>query len=545
MPYRRHRAVPKTAEIIAGSLKEQGVRHAFGIPGGEVLELLEAFRKVGIRFVLTKQELGAGFMADAAYQLTGKPGVLVATLGPGLTNTVTAVAQALLDRSAVIVITGEIATSLKAVYTHQIIDQVSVLRPIVKWTTTIAPTGAFAQVQKGMAIAKSAMPGPVHFNLPTDVAGIEQPDGRSTVSEPIETVPAARGFGQLLSWLKGARKPLALVGVGVQLDGAGSELRKFVEDWRIPVITTYKAKGVIAEDHALAIGAAGLSPVVDSVHMTHVRDADLILTIGLDPVELRSDWISPWDDRKRTVNIDLVPNTHHVFRTRVEYTGSIAGVLRTLAAACPASSPHRWAGADLDEYRSAIRSAIAHQPKRGIGPYQVASCLREIMPRNTIATIDTGSHRILINHVWQSYEPRRLLQSNGLGSMGYALPAAVAAKLLFPRRPVLAMMGEAGLDMVIGEMSLLDEHKLPIVIVVFRDDTLSLIKLKQERMRLPETGVATGSPDYVLLARAYGGNGMLATSVAELKKAVRAALKSPRFTLIEARVDPAEYRKQM
>jgi len=537
--------MPKTSEIIAKALKDEGVRYAFGIPGGEVLELLDAFRKVGIQFVLTKQELGAGFMADATYQLTGKPGVLVATLGPGLTNTVTPVAQALLDRSAVIVITGEIATSLKAVYTHQIIDQESVLRPIVKWTTTIAPAGAFAQVRKGIAIAKSAMPGPVHFNLPTDVAGSEQAEGRHTASNRIPAAPTARQLAPVLSWLKSARKPLAFVGIGVQLDGAESELLKFVESWRIPMVTTYKAKGVIPEDHMLALGATGLSPVVDGIHMPRVREADLILTIGFDPVELRSDWMSPWDDRKHTVNIDLVRNTHHVFRTSVELTGSIAGSLGALADAAPARAPTRWPDSDLAKYRSTIHKAIARKPAKGIGPYQVASCLRQVMPRDTIATIDTGSHRILINHVWECYEPRSILQSNGLGSMAYALPAAIAAKLAFPQRPVLAMMGEAGLDMVIGEMSLLDEHKLPIIMVVFRDDMLSLIKIKQERMRLRETGVATGSPDYTLLAKAYGGNGMLARSVEELKKAVQLALHSPRFTLIEARIDPSEYRKQM
>ena len=140
-----------------------------------------------------------------------------------------------------------------------------------------------------------------------------------------------------------------------------------------------------------------------------------------------------------------------------------------------------------------------------MGPWQVVSTLCEVFPRDTIATVDTGSHRILINHVWRAYEPRRLLQSNGLGSMGYALPAAISAKLLFPERPVLAMMGEAGLDMVIGELALLQAHKLNPTLVVFRDDTLSLIKLKQERMKLPETGVSTASPDYALLATAYGG----------------------------------------
>jgi acetolactate synthase-1/2/3 large subunit len=181
--------VPRTADIIAHALYEDGVRYAFGIPGGEVLELLEAFRKVGIKFVLTKHELGAGIMADATYQLTGKPGVLVATLGPGIANTATAVAQALLDRSAMIVLTGEIATTLKPIYTHQIIDQESLLRPLVKWTTTIAAKHAFDQVRKGLAICRQAMPGPVHFNLPTDIAGVEQAESRRFAPVTVRAVP--------------------------------------------------------------------------------------------------------------------------------------------------------------------------------------------------------------------------------------------------------------------------------------------------------------------------------------------------------------------
>lgn len=521
------------------------MRYAFGIPGGEVLELLEAFRKVGIRFVLTKQELGAGFMADACYYLTGIPGVLVATLGPGFTNAVTPVAQALLDRSAMIVITGEVATSLKAVYTHQIIDQCEVLRPIVKWSTMIAAHGAFGQVRKGIAIATAPMPGPVHFNLPTDVAALEQAEGRHREPARVDSVPAVQDLGRVFAWLKGARRPLALAGLGVQLDHAEAGLRRLVEKWRVPLITTYKAKGVIPEDHRLCVGAAGLSPVVDQIHTAHVRDADLILAIGFDPVELRSEWIAPWDEKKRVVTIDLVPGTHHVYGSAIECAGGIRGCLQALNAAAPPKPPRRWMDAELDRYRASVVEAIAATARRGIGPYQVATTLRAVLPRDTIAAIDTGSHRILINHVWQAYEPRRMLQSNGLGSMGYALPAAIAAKLLFPKRPVLAMTGEAGLDMVTGELALLAHHRLPVIIVVFRDDTLSLIKLKQERMKLPETGVATGSPDYALLARAYGGSGVAVRSVAELEKAARAALKSPRFTLIEARIDPSEYRKQM
>ncbi|MBI3053193.1 MAG: thiamine pyrophosphate-binding protein [Betaproteobacteria bacterium] len=181
--------MPRTAEIIAQALYEEGVRYAFGIPGGEVLELLDAFRTAGIKFVLTKHEMGAGMMAEASYQLTGKPGVLVATLGPGITNTTTAVAQALLDRSALLVITGEVAASLKPIYTHQIIDQEALLRPIVKWSTTIAAKNTFDQVRKGIAIAKGPMPGPVHFNLPTDVAGSEQGEGRRFAPVALRSLP--------------------------------------------------------------------------------------------------------------------------------------------------------------------------------------------------------------------------------------------------------------------------------------------------------------------------------------------------------------------
>jgi acetolactate synthase-1/2/3 large subunit len=537
--------MPKTTDIIAHALYEQGVRYAFGIPGGEVLELLESFRKVGIKFVLTKQELGAGIMAEASFQLTGAPGVLVATLGPGITNTTTAVAQALLDRSALIVITGEIAAGLKPIYTHQILDQSSLLRPLVKWTTTVAADRAFDQVRKAIAVARSPMPGPVHLNLPTDVAAAEQSESRRFVPVTVRTLPRREDLTVIESWLKKARKPLAFVGVGVQLDNAERDLRRFVDAWRVPFITTYKAKGVIPEDHPLSAGATGLSPVVDKIHMAHVREADLVLTIGFDPVELRSDWLNPWDEKKPTVNIDLLPNTHHVYRSSVEYAGSVSGCLQVLAAAAPRRMPARWLDADIERYRRTVEHAIESSPAKGMGPYQVAVALREVFPRETIATIDTGSHRILINHVWQAYEPRRLLQSNGLGTMGYALPAAIAAELCFPKRPVLAMMGEAGLDMVIGEMALLAHLKLALTIVVFRDDTLSLIRLKQERMKLPETGVRTGSPDYVMLAEAYGGNGFVVANVPELKKAARVALNSKRFTLIEARINPAEYSKQM
>lgn len=535
----------KTADIIAQALYEEGVRYVYGIPGGEVLELLDAFRKVGIKFVLTKQEMGAGMMADATYQLTGKPGVMVATVGPGVVSSTAGVAQALLDRSAMILIGGDTPAALKGVHTRKIFDQEALMRPITKWSTTIAGGNAFDQIRRGLAIAKTPMPGPVYFNLPADVAGMAQADARRFTPETVRTLPRREDVALIEARLKKMKRPLALIGVGAQLDGAERELKRFLEAWHIPFMTTYKAKGVVPEDHPLCVGATGLSPVVDKIHLAHVRHADLVLTIGFDPVELHSEWNFPWDEKKQTINIDLVPNTHHMYRSTVDYIGSIAGCLQILSMHAPKRMPAYWPTTEIDRYRQTITQAIANQPAKGLGPYQATTVLREVFPRDTIATVDTGSHRILVSQVWQSYEPRRFLQSSGLSTMGYALPAAIAAKLLFPKRPVLAMTGEAGLDMVIGEMALLAHHKLALTIVVFRDDTLSLIKLKQQRLKLPETGVTTGSPDYVMLAESYGGNGFVVNSPAELKKVAQVALHSKRFTLIEARIDPTEYQRQM
>lgn len=534
-----------TAQILAQALRQAGVRYAFGIPGGEVLELLEALRRCGIHFVLTKHELSAGFMAEASYALAGAPGLLVATLGPGCTNAVTPIAQALLDRSALIAVTGEIASALGTAFTHQVLDQQGLLRPVVKWSAVLGARGAAELVRKGIAIATEPMPGPVHFRLPADVAAMRQPFAAAAPVARVLAVPRAAQLGPVRRWLERARRPLAFAGLAVGVERAEPALARFLERWRVPLVTTYKAKGALPEDHALAIGAAGLSPVVDAIHRKELSRADLVLTIGFDPVELRSEWIAPWLPTMRSVNIDLVPNRHGLYASRIECIGPIAATLDALAACAPARAPRRWSARDLAAYRGAVRAAVARRRARRLGPFEVATALRRVFPRETIATVDTGSHRILVNHVWEAYGPRQLLQSNGLGSMGYALPTAVAAKLLFPRRPVLAMTGEAGLDMVIGELVLLAHHRLPVTVVVFRDDVLSLIRLKQERMGLPATGVVTGNADYAAIAAACGGTGVAVDNAADLERAAQAALRAPRFTLIEARIDPAEYRSQM
>jgi acetolactate synthase-1/2/3 large subunit len=531
----------KTALILAKHLKEEGVEYAYGIPGGEVLEIIEAFRQVGIQFILTKHEMGSGFMADADAQVTGKLGVFLSTVGPGLTNTVTPVANAYLDRTPLLVITGEMATSLSGLYTHQVIDQESILKPITKSSVTLNHHSASQVIKKTIDLAKEGIPGPVHLNVPVDIAAKEQTFHPRLERVELTTGPTLSTVETFKSHLEKAQKPVMLIGVGIDHFKHTQAIRKFADAWKIPVITTYKAKGVMPEDHPLSFGGTGLSPVVDKAHIKLLEETDLILTVGFDPVELRADWNLPWEETVTTLNIEETRNVHHLYHIHENYIGDTTQLLNALME----GTKEKWKMGELEDYKESIQQLVKPQSKEGLNPYDVIASSRKLMPRETYATVDTGSHRILLNHVWESYEPRMLLQSNGLGTMGYGLPAAAGIKVAQPEAPVICFTGDAGIDMISGELQILKSCNLPVIVVVFRDETLSLIKLKQERMQYENNGCDFGSPDYVKLAQAYGGEGVTVRNIEEFEDALEEAQERDRFTIIDAVVNPSEYRKQM
>ena len=534
------------ADHIARRIRDTGARHAFGIPGGEVLALMDALDRAGIAFHLVKHETAGGFMADAIAQLTRTPGVLVGTIGPGVTNLVTAVAHAYLDRTPMLVLTAAFDAATTATYTHQIFDQSALLAPITKWSVTVGERNADVVIDRAVALASSGVPGPVHLNLPVRAAGvaIDPPHGA-----PRRPAPAALAEGEaletLVGWLGAAERPLLLVGLGVLHHGAHTELAALAHRVGAAVITTYKAKGAMPEDDPSVIGGAGLSPVADRALFKAVHAADLILCLGYDPVEMRDSWIQPWDPRTDSAEISWAPVDHDVHRTKLEFVADLRLALRQLAARIPARAGTTW----LDGLPAAVRSEIAaalSPPSRGAwGPHAVVTTAREIFPRDAIATVDTGSHRILLSQVWQCYEPYGLLQSTGLATMGYGLPAAIGAQLARSDRPVVCFTGDGGLEMTIGELATLRDLGLPLTIICFADHSLALIELKQRRMGLNNLGVDFPGTDLVAVARAYGGHGIRVTNQEELTIACRAALASDRFTLIEAVVDKSEYASQM
>ena len=425
--------MPSVALHIASRLHEAGVRHAFGIPGGEVLAIIDALDRAGIAFHLVKHETPGGFMADAVAQLTRTPGVLVATLGPGVGNLVNAVAHAYLDRTPMMVLTACIDPGVGATYTHQVFDHSAVLSPITKASVTLGDGGAAALVDRALLLASTGAPGPVHLNVPTRVASVELegPCPPLPRRAPLSLAPGP-DLEALVGWLRRAERPLILAGLGVLHHGAHAELREFARRSGAAVITTYKAKGVIPEDDPVVIGGAGLSPVADRALFKALNAADLVLCLGYDPVEMRDSWTQPWDPKTDSVEIAWAPKDHLVHRTKLEFVADLGIALSQLHAMIPNRGGTTW----LDGTPAAARAEISESLRPGVaeswGPHAVVETCRRVFPRETLATVDTGAHRILLSHVWSCYEPYGLLQSTGLATMGYGLPAAIGMKLVRP-----------------------------------------------------------------------------------------------------------------
>jgi acetolactate synthase-1/2/3 large subunit len=537
---------PTVADYLAHRIHQAGVRHAFGIPGGEILTVMDALDRAGVQFHLVKHETAGGFMADALAQLTGTPGVLVATLGPGVSNLVTAVANAYLDRTPMVVVTACLDPGMTATYTHQVFDQSALLAPITKCSLTLSERGAEALIDRALALASSGVPGPVHLNVPTRVAGAAV-DG---VPEPLpQRAALALTPGQdvdtLVEWLTRAERPLVLAGLGILHHGAAAALATFARRAGAAVITTYKAKGVIAENEPGVIGGAGLSPVADRSLVKALTAADLVLCLGYDPVEMRDSWVQPWDLKTNSAEIAWAPNEHYVHRTKLEFVADLRLALGQLTAMIPDRGSATWLDGLPAAVRGEIQAALRPRVAGGWGPHAVIETCRQVFPRDALATVDTGSHRILLSHVWDCYEPYGLLQSTGLATMGYGLPAAIGAKLARPERPVVCFTGDGGLEMTIGELATLRDLRLPVTVVCFADQSLALIELKQRRVGLSNLGVDFPGTDLVAVAQAYGGHGIRVMDRSALAAACRAALGRDRFTLIAAEIDKAEYAGQM
>lgn len=528
------------ADNIGAALARAGATHAFGIPGGEVLALMQGLDGAGLRFVLVKHENGGGFMAEGHWHMTGALPVLVATLGPGVANAVNVVANAMQDRVPLIFLTGCVDAAEAETYTHQVFDHQAMLRPIVKGSFRLASGAIGAGMAKAIALATSGQPGPVHVDVPISVA--EGPADMTPVPEPWAArpgLPPLEDLKQAYAALLSARRPIAIAGVDAVNEGAGATIAAFCRDHRIPLVTTYKGKGLLDEGDPLCLGGAGLSPKADRILLPLIAEADTVLLIGYDPIEMRIGWRNPFGPSQTVIDIAPARRDHGMHRADYPLIGGIARTLDALRH----DPPQRWSEGQLDIARDALKAAFSGA--EGWGPHAVFATLRGVMPSHSVITADSGAHRILLSQMWTCAAPRQMLQSSGLCTMACAVPLAAGAKMGRPDVPVLAFVGDAGLEMGAGELATLAAEKLPVLICVLVDHSLTLIEMKQRASQRPNLGVDFGGPgggtDFAVLARAFGGHGVDVSDSATLAAEARAALGRDRFTLIAAHIPRRAY----
>ncbi len=509
--------MPTHAEAMAGALAARGVQYIFGLPGGEIVAFIDACRRAGIRFLLTGHEASAAWMAQVVGQITGVPGVCASTLGPGATNLVTGVANAWLDRAPMLAVTAQIPSAAMETMTHQRVPLDRLFAPVTKGSFAVGFGDTVTLMERSMHLAAEPRPGPVHISLASDLAVQEyheQPRQRAIELE----ASAAPDLRPIVNRLEAAARPLVLIGLGATPASAPA-IRAFIDKLQAPFLVTPKAKGIAAEDHPLFAGvASGMAIDRDIVEI--IKSADLILAIGFDPVECDKTWFADVD----VISIDSASMVEGRYRP-LEAIGDLGALVASLN---PAPKP--W------------RVSLPHREARsGLSPLRLIEELRSIFPRDGIATCDVGSHKLVMGQFWRSYEPGTFFMSNGLSGMGFGVPAAIAAQLCHPQKPVIAVVGDGGMLMMLHDLVLIRELSLPILIVVLSDRSLSLIRVSEERRGFPAYGVDFTPPDFAAIAQAFGIGGRRVGSIAEAKTCAEKALVERAPFVLDVPIDFGEY----
>lgn len=531
----------RAADVLAKRLYDAGCRYAFGMPGGEVLTILDALQAAGIEFILAKHENAAGFMAEGVWHRTGAPGILLGTIGPGIANAFNVVANAEQDRVPLIAITGCLDPGDGLTYTHQIFDHVKSFEPVCKAAFTMTAEAAGEMADKAVMAATTGRYGPVFIDIPVRVAATEV-DGAYALrhAKPARLAPAASPD---LDWarekLAAAERPIMLVGYDAVRDEAGAAVKRAAEALGCPILTTYKAKGIVDERDPAVVGSFAISPSADKITKPLVAQADLILLAGYDAIEMRPSWQNLWDPAERPViEVTAAPNDQYMHQASVSF---VADTGATLDALTQGLSPRAtWPGGEPAAARAALK--VNNGATAEWGPGAIVDEARKALPPETVATVDSGAHRIVLSQIFECREPEMLLQSMGLCTMGCAVPLAAGAKIAEPDRPVVAFVGDGGLMMFLGELSTLHDHQIPITIVVFDDQSLALIELKQRGMQLANAGVDFDAGyDYKKLAEAFGGTCHTVADRPGLRAALETSIKSDRFSLVICQLDRKSY----
>jgi acetolactate synthase-1/2/3 large subunit len=501
------------------------------------MDLLDALLGSSIRFVMTRHEHGAAFMADVYGRLTGKAGVCLSTLGPGATNLITGVADANMDRAPLVALTAQAGHDRMHKESHQRLDIVTLFRPVTKWNTSLPIPDIIPEAfRKAFKLAQSEKPGATHIEIPEDVARMET-DGQPLLVQWLHPGGAApEQLEKAVRIISEAARPVVLAGNGVIRGRASEALVRFAEKLNIPVATTFMAKGVIPDPHPLALGAIGLQ-MRDHVNLAFA-EADVVIAVGYDVVEYAPRSWNPKRD-KRIVHVDMAPaEVDAAYIVEVGVVGDIASALDTLAQTATAHSVAHGA-----QFRTMLHAELEQGGRDNsfpLKPQRIIADLRSALADDDIIISDVGAHKLWLARLFPCLQPNTCIISNGFAAMGIAIPGAVAAKLAQPDRRVVAVTGDGGFLMNSQELETAARLETPFVVLVFNDRSYGLIRWKQMQQFNRPAFVDFSNPDFVKYAESFGAHGIRIKTAGELAPALRSALNSNKLTIIDCPVDAAE-----
>lgn len=529
----------KMVQGVSKQLKGSGVDFIFGIPGGgSTADLINGAEEEGIRFILTQHESSAAMMAGVVGDVTKVPGVCLSTLGPGALNLCNGLGNALLDRSPVLALTDRYGSELVDLAYRQKIDHNDLFKPVTKFSAGLTKANWSEMVARGLRTARMPRKGPVHLDFPNDLSKAEVA-GAATVIGREEFLPeaGARWIRLGAEKIGRARRPVAIVGLGIATaQGEVFELLKgFVEKLGIPTFKTAKAKGSLPDNHPWSLGVFMGGNLEQSI----LDQSDLIIAIGLDPVELLP---KKWGYPQPIVHIDTVPNLEENYHADIELVGEIASTLERLHQEC-ADAESRWRIEEVRAYRENTREVLQFKVD-GLSAVRVIEATRELTPADAFLSVDVGANKLLVIELWDAPVPGRFFMSNGLATMGYAIPSAMALQLLHPEQKVVSLCGDGGFMMRLPELSTAVQYRLPIVMVIFSDGRLSLIDVKQIKKGYgTPRGTGFVRPDFPALGRSLGIPTWSVDTEEGLREALAVAMSAgdglPK--LIEAKIDCSPY----
>jgi acetolactate synthase I/II/III large subunit len=526
----------KASDVFVECLEAEGVRYVFGIPGEETLDLNESLANSSITFVPVRHEQGGAYMADAYGRLTGRAGVCLGTLGPGATNLLTAVADAYLDRAPLVALTGQSDLERMHKESHQYLDLIGIMRPVVKWNARVASPEIIPEVvRKAFKVAESEKPGATHIELPEDVMARPLDASPLPRRDPVLPEPGYRELQLAAELIDTAESPIALVGNGAIRGRAGPALRAFAHTTGIPVAETFMAKGLIDYEDPKALGTVGLQ--ARDYEMAGFDNADVVIAIGYDLVEHAPEYWNPKADKRIIVIDSVAAEIDEFFIPAVELIGDIAHVLARLsgsttrAATSPAHS-RRLRELELGALRDARDDD--HFPIR---PPRVLSDIRTALGPHDMLVSDVGLHKLWIGRIFPAHEPGTVLIANGLAGMGFALPTAIAAKLVHPDRHVVAVSGDGGFLMNCQELETAVRLRTPVVNVIWQNGEFGSIAWKQDKKFGRHFGVGFGNPDFVALANAFGMPAWRCSTAGEFSERLTEALTLDLPSLIVVPID--------